>query len=284
MPSSDRSILVNNPAPHAPCVQEPADEVEQQQLLQRGEPETEAAPPAEPTNRQHRSGMGMGEEQGEADGGEESEEAAPGGWHGMAHRGVVALRRRLQALAPHGLPAGIHGSRLVAAALLTLLLLAGLGLAARQARTSQRQLASLQRQLSNHRQGAEAARSQLQGELAQLAAAMQQLDARISASGSALEALGQMCSTQAGTSASLEAELAHVQAELAQLRLAAASSATAAAAAADAAPAACEPAGAAGRQLLQQVVREEVSEALELFAADRTGLPDYALAAGGAEA
>jgi SUN domain-containing protein 1/2 len=182
---------------------------------------------------------------------------------------AAALGRRLQALLPA--PAQAKGWQAAAAALAVVLLLAALVLGSSHAwAASRRAAASQASQLASlHRQ------------LAELQSSLQQLGAREQAASTQLQQLRQAHSGQAGELAVAQSDIAHLQLQLAAARNASSAADTMAATSALKEEAAASLVGAAssgGQQHLRQLVQEEVGEALEAFAADRTGLVDYALA------
>ncbi|KAL4436897.1 hypothetical protein ABPG75_004036 [Micractinium tetrahymenae] len=209
--------------------------------------------------------------------------------------GAADLGRRLSALHPAGLPGWpAIGRPAAAAALLALALLCGL-LAAQQARANSRDLASLRQQVESKMDTAAAARAKLSRQLAEVQRSLESLDSRQAASATSLRALQASCKAQAGMAAELGAEVAAARADLAGLQAATAAAAAEAAAAmaavATTAPHAATPRGGAAPGLpavtvdearVRQLARKEVGAELDLFAADRTGQPDWALAAAGA--
>ena len=224
-------------------------------------------------------------------GDDEEEEGEGGGTPGGRLR---RLGHRLSTLLPRGKlhPSGaLANSRPVprtAAALtlllLLLLLLGGGLLAARQGRAHRSQLAALQAQLEAQQAAlqaqleaqhaaAAASQKQLKTQVAALERSLEQLGARLGASAGQLAALEHTCGAQADAASDLRAELASVRDDIAQLHLGAAAAAALAGNASEVAAAA-----AAGGQRVREVAREEVAAALEKFAADRTGMPDWALA------
>lgn len=213
-------------------------------------------------------------------GNDEEEEGEGGGTPGGRLR---RLGHRLSTLLPRGKlhPSGVlANSRPVPAAAvaltLLLLLLGGGLLAARQGRAHRSQLAALHAQLEAQQAAAAASQKQLKGQVAALERSLEQLGARLGASAGQLAALEHTCSAQADAASALRAQLASARDDIAQLQLGAAAAAAPAGNASEAAAA-----GAAGGQRVREVAREEVAAALEKFAADRTGMPDYALAAAG---
>lgn len=210
--------------------------------------------------------------------------------------GAASLGRRLSDLRPAGLPGRLVGGwpAGAAAVLLALALLCG-PLAAQQARASGRELAALRQQVDSGLDTAAAARAKLSRQLAEVQRSLEALDARQAAAATRLQALQASCKAQAGASAELGAKLAAARADLAGLQAAtaaaAAEAAAAVAAAAAASPRAARPRGSAAstmpaatqdEEMVRQLAREEVGSQLDLFAADRTGQPDWALAAAGA--
>ncbi|KAL4432547.1 hypothetical protein ABPG77_000484 [Micractinium sp. CCAP 211/92] len=189
--------------------------------------------------------------------------------------GAAALGRRLSALTP-----AAPGGRLAvgwpvgaAVALLTLALLCG-------------PLAPWQ-----PRAGSGEAVAKLSRQLADVQGLLEAVDARQAALANSLQTLQASYTAQAGLSAELRAEVAAAKADLAALQAATAAAAAQAAAAAEAAAAgATRPDdGAAStvprvtfdEERLRQLAREEAAAELDLYAADRTGQPDWALASVG---
>ncbi|KAL4858223.1 tRNA pseudouridine(38/39) synthase [Chlorella vulgaris] len=195
---------------------------------------------------------------------------------GRMETAVSALARRFTALAACTLPKG-GGSWAVPALLVCLVLLLTGGLwAAYQARSSRYQLAILQRQLSQELLASATAIGELHQQLGELSSAVGRLEAaQHASSGSIYEELQQACNAQAVTTADLAAEVT-------QLRQAVAAAEAAAAAATAQAQGHRHSVPPGESSELLKLIRREVSGALELFVADRTGLPDYALAATGA--
>lgn len=187
-----------------------------------------------------------------------------------------ALARRFAELAARTLPKG-GASWAVPALLVCLVLLLTGGLwAACQARSSRYQLAILQRQLSRKILASATAIGELHQQLGELSSAVGQLEAaQRASSGSALEELQQACNAQAVTTADLAAEVTQLRQAVAAAEAAAAAATAQAQGHSDSVP------PGESSELLKQI-RQEVSGALELFVSDRTGLPDYALAATGA--
>lgn len=207
--------------------------------------------------------------------------------------GAAALGRRLSALLPAGL-----GGRLaigwpiaMAVVLLTVALLCG-PLAAWQARASSSELAALRQQVESKLDTAAAARAKLSRQLADAQGLLEAVDDRQAALADSLQTLQASYTARAGSTDELHAEVAAAKAELADLQVATAAAAAQAAAVAEAAAAgATRPDdGAAStvpgvthdEERLRQLAREEAAAELDLYAADRTGQPDYALAAAGA--
>ena len=249
------------------------DEVEQEplrRLVQEPPPPEQADQGAE--GRQHPAQPSGDDEEEEGEGG-----GTPGGR-------LRRLGHRLSTLLPRGKlhPSGaLANSRPVprTAAALTLLLLLLLGgglLAARQGRAHRSQLAALRAQLEAQQAAAAASQKQLKTQVAALERSLEHLGARVGASAGQLAALEHTCGAQAHSTSDLRAQLASARDDIAQLQLGASAAAAQAGNASEAAAAA-----AAGGQRVREVAREEVAAALEQFAADRTGMPDYALAAAG---
>lgn len=243
--------------------------MEQEQLLRYGGQAGEPAPP------------GGGDQQEQEESGDEGQEE--GGRAGGGARRAAALgravRRRLQGLLPRGrvpklssASMGASSWRAAAAVVALVLLLLSGQWASRAARAHQGQLAALAEQLANERQVAAATSTALQHQLADLQRQVIKQGRQLAASSSALAVLQHHDGEQAAAAAQLEVGLGAVHDDIVALQLAAAAGAAAAA----------PPNATADHwQRLRQLVREEAEGALQLFAADRTGLPDYALAAAG---
>ncbi|PRW57972.1 SAD1 UNC-84 domain 1- isoform A [Chlorella sorokiniana] len=249
------------------------DEVEQEPL--RGQAQ-EPVPP-EPADQGGEGHQHPAQHMGET----EEEEEEEGG--GTPRSRLRRLGHRLSTLLPRGklhpsevLGGGWPGAALPAALVLLLLLLGGGLLAARQGRAHRSQLSSLQAQLAAQQAAAAASQRQLQDQVAALERSLDQLGARLGASAGQLAALEHTCGAQADAASDLRAELTTARDDISQLQLGAAAAAAQAGNASEAAAVA-----AAGGQRVRGVAREEVAAALETFAADRTGMPDYALAAAG---
>lgn len=215
--------------------------------------------------------------------GEEEEEQGEhgGGWRERLGSAASALGRRSVSLL-HGLPRPhlrVSWPAMAAALSLALLLLGGGLLVRRQAR-AQEGLAALHAQLGLQQRMAGTAAARQQRQVADLELSLQQMGSRLASSAATVAALEQRVEAHSTVSTSLRAELSAVRDGMAQLQLA--SAAAAAGVAGNATSDAAGEAALAAWQRLQQMVQGKVAAALELFAADGTGLPDYALAAAGA--
>jgi hypothetical protein len=246
--------------------------VEVEQLLQHPEPAL-AEPALEqaclcdnPLEEQHNNIGNLAPGEGEA----------AVNYRGRLATAASALARRFTALAARTLPNG-GASWAVPAVLVCLVLLLTGGLwAACQARSSRYQLAILQRQLSRKILASATAIGELHQQLGELSSAVGRLEAaQRASSGSASEELQQACNAQAVTTADLAAEVTQLRQAVAAAEAAAAAATAQAQGHSDSVP------PGESSELLKQI-RREVSGALELFVADRTGLQDYALAATGA--
>jgi hypothetical protein len=205
---------------------------------------------------------------------ESAEELAGGGWRSVLGRGAVAAATRLHALTPGVRQGSAFWPAL--AALLVALLVLGAGVATRRVQASWRGPSTFELRVSGELESAAAARAQLHARLHLMEQRVQEVSDRLGASAASLEALQQSCHAGASAGVGAAADLAQVQDEVAQLRQAMA------AAAAAAQPGDPHSQHVLPGDLVRQVVREQVAEAFERFAADRTGLVDYALAANGA--
>lgn len=273
------SLLLSFMPRHTPAQE--GDEVEQAPL--RGQVQEPSPPePAEhgaEEQRQHPAARLEGEEEEEQEG---EGGGSPGGrlrrlGRRMGHRLSTLLPRgKLHPSEALGGAQGRPGAGAAAALLLLLLLLGGGMLAVRQGRAHRSQLAALQAQLEEQQAAAAASKQQLQGQVAALERSLEQLGARLGASAGQLAALEHSCTAQAAAASDLRAELTTARDNIAQLQLGAAAAAAQAGNSSEAAAAA-----AAGGRRVREMAREEAAAALEQFAADRTGMPDYALAAAG---
>lgn len=231
---------------------------------QRGPVANEPAPPDDDEGEEKQPG-----------GGEEGQEESGHGQGAFKLR-LAAMRRRLAALLPRAQTLrGFSRRAAAAAAALTLaLLLAGL-LASRGARSRQSQLAAVRDQLASQRSEAAAVAGTLSAQLSELQRSVAHLGGQLRASTTALAALELRQAEQAAAAERLRAGLADTHDDVSALQVAVAAGSAAAAAAAP-------NATAEHWQRLRRLVREEAEAALELFSADRTGQPDWALAAVGA--
>lgn len=197
-----------------------------------------------------------------------AEELASGGWRTTLGRQATAAAARASGL----LRDGAVGRALPA--VLATLLVVGAVAGARRARTSWRRPDPLLVHVRGELESAAAARDQLHAGLTLVQQRVQEVSNKLEALASGHEALQQSCCASASAAVAAAADLAQLRGELEVLQQAAAAEAPA--------PGNRHIQPALSADMVQQAVREQVSEALERFAADRTGLPDYALAAGGA--
>lgn len=197
--------------------------------------------------------------------------------------GAAAQGRRLLALRPAGrLERSASDWRLGAAVLLAVLaLLCGLQ-AARQAQANGRELSELRGQVFGQLDTTGKERAKLSGQLAEMQRELAALDSRQAATAAGLQALQASCKAGVWVSTELGAELAAARADVAGLQAAIAAAAREAAAQA---PRGVDqrrgaqlptPAARLDEERVRQLAKEEAGAELDLFAADRTGQPDWA--------
>lgn len=199
---------------------------------------------------------------------DEAEPAADLACGGGAGRAPARARQALDSIMRQP-----EAAALLVSALVVVLLLLGMG--AGHAR-SQRQLADLCQQLGARVAALAAVDEQAHRQLAGLAASQRRLREQAEATSSALQQARARWEGVADGASATMVQLAELRTEVQRLR------ASGAAAAPTAGLTATAPGQlAAAEQAARKVAAAEAAAAIDRFAADRTGLPDYALAAAG---